>query len=74
MNTTRRLLRSCRRAASLARIIISWVLTQHSTVARCRSMAAQVAAASNRSMRTVVLPSWIGVVCEVQIPKPNGWG
>ena len=37
-------------------------------------MAAQVAAASNRSMSTVVVPRWIGVVCEVQIPKPNGVG
>ena len=37
-------------------------------------MAAQVATGSNFSILTVVAPRWIGVVCEVQIPKPNGMG
>ena len=43
-------------SAGLARIIANCVLTQHSTVAWRRAMAAQVAAGSNRSILTAVAP------------------
>ena len=55
-------------------IIINCLLTQHSTVTLWRAIAAQAAAAVNRSRRMAVAPRYIGVVWVVQIPNPKGVG